>query len=155
VTDLRLIGTSREEWRQRWTTIAQSLSDTGKSLHVEDAAFIRRMLREEQEASEQDVAAMRRYLLERTGTIEEVASETGYTASHLHALVRERMLEDVSDGRPVRVRYSDVWALRGVPLERQQLATAERPSATKHPKGHRPVVRADRVTTRIVTTASR
>lgn len=49
---------------------------------------------------------------ERAGFISEVARETGYDPSHLHAAVRDGLLEDLAgEGESRKVRYRDVLAL--------------------------------------------
>lgn len=153
MTHLALIRSEREGWRARWLTVAESLRQTGKSEHAEEAKFIMTILAGEQEATDRDDATRRRHLLERTGSVEEVAAETGYTSSHLYALLRERKLVAANESGSSRLRFADVWRLKGVSLDVQDGIVDGLPVRPHH--GQRSDVPQDRVVLRVVNSSSR
>lgn len=104
-------------WRERWLGVAEAFRTTEKDAHAEDAKLIEKILAEQAEAAERDLEDNRRAMQERVGTISAVAEETGYTPRHLYTLIEQGKLTPRNPGDgPTKVRYADVWALRGVPL---------------------------------------
>lgn len=107
-----------DEWREQWLSVAASLRTTGRTSHSEDADLIERILEGQAEAAQRDAAERARVIRERTGTVNEVAEETGYDAAYLRQLLREdKLVNRNPDLRPAWLRYADVWALKNVPVE--------------------------------------
>jgi hypothetical protein len=106
-----------DEWRARWLSVAQAFRLTEKEAHAEEANLIEKILAEQAEAAERDVEDNRRAMRERVGPVQDVAQETSYDPAYLYQLVRDGRLENYNpDGRPLWLRYADVWALKGVPI---------------------------------------